>query len=474
MAGIGFQLKELFNERSFFGNVRAYSYSVIVTVGPMFLSILLITLGKLLLEEVSTPYAEVYRYLAAAEYSFIFSQIITGGFAFVISRYVADQTFLEKEEKVLSSMYGLIGICVAIGGISAFLFYASSPLPFSFKLVTYIFFTELIIIWIQSMYVSALKDYKKILKSFLVGTLTSAILIWVTIGIFQVYSATALFICLDIGFLIILLMLIRYIKEYFGVNNHDYFHFLNYIEKYPLLFFCGLFYMFGLYGHNLVVWQGDLQLVIDETFIIAPFYDVPVFYAYLTVLPAMILFMVSVETNFYTVYKKYYGRILNASPLRDILNSKKEMFKTLSMELTFIAEIQLLTVFLSIFLGIQFLPQAGLVTEQIHIFMIVVFGNLFFSLMYTIVLVLLYFDDRQGAFQTTLLYGLTTVIFTLIAVRFEQYGLSLFLASFVCLLFSIKKIVHYLTNIDYYTFCAQPIVYREKETKIGKILEKLS
>ena len=473
MAGIGFQLKKLFQGSGFFWNLRAYSYSAIVTIGPMLLTILLILVAKELLIAVETPYVEVERFMAATEYAFIFSQIITGGFTFVISRYVADQTFLEKEENVLSSMYGLISVCVMLGGVSAILFYARSPLPLSFKVVTYVFFIELIIIWLQSMYVSALKDYIKIVKSFLIGVGVAAVAIWLSVQVFGFKNATALFISLDLGFLVIILMFTQYIKQFFNINNHKYFKFLIYLEKYPFLFFGGLLYVFGLYGHNIVVWQGSLKISIDDTFIIAPYYDVPVFYAYLTFLPAMILFMVTVETTFYDVYKKYYHRILHSFSLQDILNAKREMFKIVSLELTFIAEVQLFVIFSSIAFGIKLLTWLGMTLEQIHIFTILVLGSLFFTLMFTIVIILLYFDDRNGAFFTTLLFAICSITITALTPNVEYLGLSVFLASFISVCFALYKLINYLNNIDYYTFCSQPIVYQEKITRTELLLRKL-
>ncbi len=43
MAGIGFELKKLFKERSLFYDIKAYFISSLVSIGPVFLCILLIT-----------------------------------------------------------------------------------------------------------------------------------------------------------------------------------------------------------------------------------------------------------------------------------------------------------------------------------------------------------------------------------------------------------------------------------------------
>jgi polysaccharide biosynthesis protein PelG len=472
MAGIGFQLKKLFNENGVLSAFKAYSYSTIVTIGPMVLCILLITAAQYILMAVGTPLADRELFTAAVQYAFIFSQIITGGFNLVISRYVADQTFLNDYAKVLSSLYGVIGVTVMLGGVCVFLFYLNSPLPLLFKLVSYLFFIELIIIWLQCMYVSALKNYMKIVRSFLLGTVISLVLVLICIYIADWNNAIALFICFDIGFLVIIIRFMNHIREFFKINNQEYFHFLIYVEKYPLLFLGGIFYTFGLYGHNIVVWHGELQVMVYETFATAPIYDVPTFFAYLTILPALVIFMVSVETTFYEKYRTYYQRILHSYPLQDILNAKRDLFTIISVELSFMVEIQLMVMLCGLILGIEFLPMLGLSSEQIQIFTIVTIGNLFFVMMYTIILVLLYFDDRKGAFATTFLFGFSSAALSIVMMKMGNYGFSIFLASFIGLVVVIYRFTTYLNNIDYYTFCAQPLVFIEKVTILERFLKK--
>ncbi|MFC6039628.1 exopolysaccharide Pel transporter PelG [Paenisporosarcina macmurdoensis] len=474
MAGIGFQLKPLYEQSHFLSQLRAYGYSAITAVGPMFLTILLVIACREWLLYLEAPTNEINVFMAAVQYAFIFSQVLIGGFLFVISRYVADQAFMEKEENVLSSMYGTIGVTVFVGFIAAVLFYWSSPLPFIFKLLSYLFFTELSIIWVLSMYVSALKDYKKIVKSYLFGTILAAFLIWMLTTVFNQMTASAVFISLTIGFLVIIVLLMRNIFHYFQLNNKQYFHFLTYIEKYPALFAIGLFYYLGLYGHNMAVWIGDRGIVVADTFMMAPYYDTPVFYAYLSILPALILFMVTVETTFYAVYKKYYGRILNGFPLQDIESAKQEMYRVLRLEILFLAQVQLLVTILFLFVGVRFLPSLGLTQDQIDIFMVVVLGSWFLSLMITIFLVLLYFNEKKAAFLLTGVYAVLSVSLTFLFMNFfNQYGGGMFIAALISLIFGSRLLVSRLNDLDYTTFCYQPIVQKTAITKTEWLLKKI-
>lgn len=474
MAGIGFQLKELYNQSNFFAQLRAYGFSAITAVGPMFLSILLITAAREWLMYLDTPTSEVNLFISSAQYVFIFSQILTGGFLFVISRFLADQTFMKKEESVLSSMYGAIGIVVLIGFIEAIIFYWSSPLSLMFKFISYIFFMELNIIWILTIYVSALRDYRKIVVSYVFGVSVAAIIIWAATGVLGIETAFAVFIGLDLGFLLIAIILLRNILVFFQQNNKQYFYFLTYMEKYPFLFFIGLFYYLGLYGHNFAVWLGDRKIFIADTFLMAPYYDTPVFYAYFSVLPALVLFMVTLETKFYVVYKKYYGRILNGFPLKEIEQAKQEMYRTLRFEILFLAQVQLLVTFIFLFIGINFLPFLGLIQAQIDIFILIVLGSWFLSLLITFFLILLYFDERKAAFSLTGFYVVTSYLFTILfSGQFGMHGAGMFIAVVLSFGYGAWLLIRQLNEIDYSTFCHQPIVYKEKITRTERLLRKV-
>ncbi|TXC78507.1 hypothetical protein FS935_22745, partial [Metabacillus litoralis] len=246
-----------------------------------------------------------------------------------------------------------------------------------------------------------------------------------------------------------------------------------YLEKHPYLFFIGLFYYVGLYAHNLAVWFGDRKLIVEETFVMAPYYDTPVFYAYLSILPALILFMVTVETTFYEAYKKYYGRILNGFPLQDIENAKNEMYRVLKHEILFMSQVQLLVAVAFLFLGVRFLPFLGMTQDQIDIFMIVVLGTWFLSLIITFFLILLYFDEKKAAFWLIGSYTTLSFLFTLLFMGlFNQYGGGMFVAAIISLYLGCRILISRLNEIDYTTFCSQPIVYKEKITRIERLLKR--
>jgi uncharacterized membrane protein len=275
---------------------------------------------------------------------------------------------------------------------------------------------------------------------------------------------------MDIGFFVIIFLFFRSIRRRFPKNNQRYFDFLTYLEKYPSLFLIGVFYTVGIYGHSFIIWGSNLRAVISETFVVAPIYDTPIFYSYLTILPAMVMFVVSVETSFYEQYKNFYTMVLGSSTFNEIKDAQEKMFKVLSREFSFIMEFQLFFTICAIALGTQLLP---LTNEQVDIFNIVTVGNYFFIMMFIIVQILLYFDDRKGALMVLAGYCVSILFFTIATTMLGSFGLSCFIAGFIGLGLSLLRISHYSKNFGYYTFCSQPIISKDEKLFIQGLVEKL-
>ncbi len=469
MAGIGFHMKNLFKDSRFYSGTKAITYSAIVITGPMVLCVLLITFAQYFLDKMHTPFNEKELFLAGVLYSFIFSQMITSGMTMVLFRYVADQLFLKKIESILASLYGAIVIGLFFGGVAGLFLYIFSDIDGVFKIFSYCFFMELIIIWLLTIYISALKNYFGIVKGFLSGVFISVIALWMCQWVHL--GVTEAFICMDIGFFVVIILFLKSIKRRFPHNNRDYFQFLTYFEKHPMLFFIGFFYTFSLYLHNFIVWGSKIGHVVNNTFYISPFYDTPVFYAYLTIVPAMIMYVLFLETSFYDAYRNFYSGIVGSYSLKEIRESQTKMFEVLAQELTKVMEIQLFFTVFAIFIGTKMLP---LTIEQVAVFNIVTLGNYFLMMMFIIVQVLLYFDDQKGALFVVASFLLANIIITPVTTAFGSYGVSCFFAGFISMLLAFTRLNYFRKNIAYYIFCAQPLFQKEKKLYTHRLIKKLN
>jgi uncharacterized membrane protein len=477
MAGIGFELKRLFRSKGVFGGLRATLFASFITFGPTILCIFMITVLQKFLENRGFSLEERLLFMGAIIYSFIFSLILTSGLTITLSRYISDEIYKQEYDDILPSLTGALILCLILGGTTGIIFYYRKPISLLFKISAYLLFIELNILWVQMVYVSALKDYMKLIKGFFAGIVASIVL--AQILVLRVKQVTAILLSVDIGFLLIIAFFAITIKGCFNADSKAYFKFFEYFDKYPSLFFCGFLQTLGLYVHNFIIWSGKDRIRIEETFIMSPLFDVPVFWAFLSILPALVTFVVFCETSFFERYKTFYDTICSGGTWGEIKRSKEEMLKVLGKNLRFIIGLQLVITFLSLVFGFTFLPSAGLSVSSLRIFGMIVIGDASFVIMYITLSILLYFDDRKGALLATLVFAVANGFFTgLIAPLGEgYYGLGFMGAAFLGLLVVLIRLKFFITYIDYFTFCSQPVSQYQQEkvfTRISNWLHKLS
>lgn len=463
MAGIGFELRKLFRKEGLLNNLRAYAYSSMTTVGPMILCMSLIIILQYMMSKHNGSYMDWELYIATVSYCFIFSIVITSGISLMITRYISDRLYTQDYRKLMSSYYGVLSIIIPLASVVSVIFLSQVQADLAYKISAYLFFIFLVIIWIQGVYLSALKDYMRIARSFLLGALMAVLVAWVLMKLFAASTLISAFIGLDAGFFTICLLTGLHFQQKFPkADKTAYYEFLTYFKKFPLLFISGCTIYSGIYLHNFVYWFSDKGYVIGDAYRVYMFYDVPVFYAFLSVMPTLVTFVVSVETSFFEKFRHYYLNVLNDGTVQDIQNAKKGMQKTLMREISFLMEIQLLFTVLSIGIGIMLLPRIGFTMQQLDLFIILSLAYYLFIMLFSFVHILMYFDDQKGVFFVGLLFFVLNIVCTIVTMKLQFDGLGMFVASFISLLVVSGRLLYVLRNIDYYTFCAQPIYTKEK------------
>ncbi|MBL1703886.1 hypothetical protein ELE02_32195, partial [Klebsiella pneumoniae] len=173
---------------------------------------------------------------------------------------MADLLYEQKADKVFSSFLGMTKITLFLAIILWMLFAFFTPLAFYYKIVMLFLFLALNIIWIQSIYLTAAKDYQSIALAFLIGSIFSLsgialIAYWhPTLGL-EHGSALLLLISFTIGTFITLVWLSVVIVRMFPNSDAtEQFTFLSYLDKYPELFWSSLFYNIGIWICNFVIW----------------------------------------------------------------------------------------------------------------------------------------------------------------------------------------------------------------------------
>ncbi|WP_054742509.1 exopolysaccharide Pel transporter PelG [Cellulosilyticum ruminicola] len=477
MAGIGFELKKLFEKEGILQNVKAYSFSAIITIGPALIAMGTIFTLQWLLKIKANSLAIRQIVTSAIFYAFVFSQIITSGFTMVITRYIADQIYLREYEKIMPSLYGLLMLCVPITALVTGVFYLKSPLDFWFKALAYTFTIEMTIIWILTVYLSALKNYRKIIGAYIIGFIGTIVTFLGCMVLDMKAFHIGAMLSMNVGFLMLILCLYKEILVFIGHQKEGerLFAFFSYLEQYPGLFICSIAYTLGLYCHNFIYWQSSHGIVIANTYRVAPTYDTPAFFAFLAMMPTMVYFVVRTETSFYEHYNHYYSLIRQGGTYQEIKTARDTMISTLWKELRNIGEMQLVGLISFALIGYMILFGFGASQILLHTYLILLMGTFSCSIMYVISLLCLYYDNRKDAALITVSFFVGVSIFTSLSVhaKYLYHGFGFFIGATVALYIAYFRMGRYMKNLDYHTFCARPIIQQERRGILTWLSEKL-
>lgn len=478
MAGIGFELKKMFQKKGLFSILRAYGYAGIVCVGPMLLGIALL-IGIRVISGMAGAGEHEQEYLnAMVTYSLLFSMILTNSFSLVTTRFTADQLFIDKKGAVMPSFWGSISIQLVAGVLMYGIFIVFSGVNMIYGLLLIMLFGELIIVWNEMNYLTAIRDYQSILLTFAFAILMSwgcaVLLIWLGTQI-----VLAMLISVVVAYAVMSAVYYYLLSGYFSGSDTSAFYFLRWFDKYPQLFFLGMFLSAGLFGHIIIMWSGPLRVHINGLFYASPTYDIPSLLAFISILVTTINFVASAEVNFYPKYRNYFSLFNDGGSLMDIKQAEREMKAVLTQELTYTFSAQFFTTIVFILAGTMFLSYLplGMNEDMLGIYRVLCIAYAFYSIGNCGMLIQLYFADNRGALIGGTSFMLVSCIFTIMTRDYSMkyYGVGFMAGSMTFAFVSLFLLHRYLKRLSYNVLCSQPVIVEETAgimTKISEYFER--
>lgn len=466
MAGIGFELKKIFKERSVVNLLKGAFYSSFTVIGPMLITILCLMALYVIMGYQNVALESRDLLSSIILYAFIFSMILTSPLSAIISRYIADKIFEEDTDGVMPCYHAglliniILGVIVCVPFIAAAIYYGNvEPL---LMMTAGCLFMALLFVFYNMTFISALKEYKSITMAFLIGmgiTILLSYILYHMLSLSFVFSITA---GMAAGFMIIAFILSALVKRFFTVNNNCYKEFLSYLWRYKLLFLTNLCYTLGLYIHNFIFWKfSSLSNVTADMFYSAPSYDTATFLAMLTSVSATVIFTVRVEIKFHEKYQDYCQQLIGGVG-KDIVITKNNMFQTLVKEILYIVQIQTSITIVLFMLFTIFSSYLGFGGMVMTIYPLLAAGYFVIFIMYCMIVFLYYYDDGFGAFISSLVFFAVTFITAVIAWRLSPafYGISPFIGAFSGWTAAFFRLQYIERNIDRQMFCKGELVKR--------------
>ncbi len=469
MAGIGFTLKKMFQDETYTNRSKAYLYSALVAAGPWITAVITVNILIFILEFFAARIVEEKElFMGTIVYSFVFSQIITAPWQLMITRYISDKLYTKEYKAIRPSYVGLSKIIFIFAFFTSVAFYWNRPLPILYKVMGVYLFVIISMIWILMVYLSAVKNYELIAKAYIYGGLISIVLtvflIYRPLPFTSLVFANNILFSYLVGLSITYIMLLYNFLSTFYFGNRLEYDFLRYINRLPSLLFIGFFYTMGLWTDDIIMWFSMAGVNILNTYQYAPIYDNAVFLAYLTTIPSSVLFLVSVETEFYDTYKKYYGLVNKTGTYEEIVIAGNDMKRTIYHKLLQTFQVQaLISMSLILFSKplFRFLNFSILIRNIFRVCSLGALCNIFVLL---IILVLLYYEARKRALIISFVFFVSNLVLTLFFSMkgLMYYGVGFFLGSLITLIISIFILVFFMRRINYTTFALQPLFLREE------------
>ena len=428
MAGIGFRLQALVAKGSYLEASTAYASSAVISAGPWLAGVVaLMTLNS-----------TTSGYLSKADHALLFATIlsvfatsilITGGPQMLVTRYLADRFYAKDTTSVAPTCAGMVFLVVPLSLITLpFILFA--PFDIRYRLLVITLFLTLSLIWMVMICLSAAHEHMRIVLIFIgcyaVGVVSSAVL-----G--PKYGVLGSLAGFTIGQMLCLSLLLVSVYLEFPSTKGVSFTYLSYISQYWDLLIIGALYTVGIWIDSIIFWMSSHSEVIHGFYHLFPPYDTAKLVAYLSTIPASVIFMVHLETNFHRHYQSFYESIQNKGTLSELVRAREGMRGAIRAGIGIILKVQ---GFLALFLCLIAQDLAvfvGLAPKWIPLLCIDIFAGVAQFFVFLMMLLLLCLDRRGATLVLVGIFALCNGVLTLVSIFLGDafYGMGYLAASIV-------------------------------------------
>jgi len=459
MAGIGFVLKKLVNRDDLISAARAYTHSALISCGPWVFTIFALTI--VFTFSGSNVRTEGYlNFQAALFYNFAFSLIFSAPIHMVATRYIADSIYKHDVTNIPSSLLVcfLLVVLTQLAPVAWFYFYYTQ-LPLLFQLLAFLNFFLLSSVWTINVYLTALKNYGATTRAFAIGMLIIFVFMMFLV---KGYNEIGVLLGLNIGLVFIVFSLIGEVLAEYNYVFSNIREFWLYFRKFYDLALAGTFYSLGVWADKIVMAFAPESTLLKSGMHVYFEYNKAFFIAYIVMIPAIAMFILSVETNFFGHYRRFYKDILDGVPYSRIKINHHAIIQNLRISGRDMAIMQGCVCFVVMALAHKIFAFLHLGLAQMSMFRFAVFGSYLHVLALFELIILSYFECRRAALWIQLVFFLTNAVFTYITMLlgFEYYGYGYFLSALVTFLLATAALHHYVTQLPYCDFILNNIIYR--------------
>ena len=453
MAGIGFELLKILKHDTLFGVARAYAYAGLISSGPLILSIFgILIIGVMSLAFVIPKYA-IVQFQISVTYLIALSLILTGPLQLSFTRFISDRLFEKRDDLVLSNYNGVVLVSTIasglVGVVAMLVGFKSEPLAYRVLMVAG--FVVISNIWIAVIFLSSVKQYRQILFVFLIGygcTVAFALML-------NRHGLSGLLGGFVAGHLVLLGGLSGLIYRNYRSGRLISFEVFDRRFAYPTLALVGLFFNLGVWLDKFMFWYspGTGAPVIGPLHA-SVIYDIPVFIAYVCVMPGMATFLVRIEADFVEYYDAFYNAVRSGATLRHINDMRDMMVGSVRAGLYEIIKIQVVVLLLIFAFGSNVLEALNISPLYMPLLTVDVIAASLQVVLLGLLNVFFYLDARRTVLKLCVAFVVLNGALTWITLQMSPntYGYGFALALLILVVGAVLTLDRKFAKLEYETY----------------------
>jgi uncharacterized membrane protein len=373
------------------------------------------------------------------------------------SRYLADRLYEGHWEYFSPAFAQLLAPLMLLQGVVGLAFMLLTHLPTPVVVMAVMLYLAVNGTWVAMIFLTAAKDFRTIVAAFVLGFLLS---VWGGIVGGARWGLAGQLGGFTAGYVLTFFVLVARIKWEFGLPLRLADGLGPQLRRFWPLAVTGWSYNLAIWIDKIMFWyHPEAGEQIAGPLHVAPVYDNAMFLAYVTIVPALGMFLLRVETDFYDAYRAYFSAISAHDSLASLRAAKQEMGVTLVRNLGLLLKVQAPVTLAAIVFAPELINHLHLTWLAVFVFRFGAIGSMLHVAHLMILILLLYLDFRLDAMFLGLVFLASNWFFTLLSFAggLPFWGLGYAFASAFTLGIGLVLLWRALRDLEFHVFMRQPL-----------------
>jgi len=442
---------------SYAGLLGAYGYAGLVSAGPWVVSIVGMLAIGVLATGGAAPDGRASQLLVLITWATAGSLIVTGPLQLVFGRFVADCIYQKRHERILPNLIGALELATAASGVLAsavvFAAFDESIACRALLVATFVVFCDG---WVLLVLLSGVKAHRAVVTVFVAAQLTSVGGALALRG-FGLEGLLFGFLAGQVGALFGMFILVA---RAFPGEPGGRFDFLRPSRARFQLAAIGFLFYAGTWVDKAAFWLNpSTSAPVIGPLRASPLYDLPIFLAYLSAIPAVAVFFLRLEADFAQQCGAFVRAVRDGAPLHQIERIQGGMIACVRRGFAEILQVQGLTLVVILVAGPALLRAAGISPLHQRLLLVDSAAVALQVVFLGILNVFFYLDERGPALALIALFAVGNLAATLVTQSLgpDWYGFGFATAAFLVSAAGLPILSRKLERLDREIFMRQPL-----------------